>query len=581
MTATIRNDTASQGLDIDAAGFAQLESLLKGVTGYVVNLAAAMEGAAQTAFGFVQKTAEGLDSLYQLAQQTGASVNGINALGYAARQTGVSTEAMFSSLESMANALRNDPGAENVLTRLGIQTREADGSLRDTAALVNELGQALSDLPDGQARQIAQALGVDQKTLASMQSGMRDFSADYQAMQQATGFDADSAVRQSHAFMTSARSLTALFSMVSDKVGASLAGGMAGPLDALRENIMAIYPEIDRVLTSIVTGFISITEDFSRLVLRLIQGAGELIAWWGNLDSASQALIETVGALIVGWRLLNLAFAASPIGLVTSLISGLAAAILLLYDDFNTWREGGDSLIDWAAWQPAIEYAINAFSELGSVVTATFKKAKAFGAAILDVAGALLDFVHIDTSTFNGQWVFDQIINGAKSALQVLGSLIDAMTNVVKGDFSGAWSSLQEAAKHAVAHPVIQGGATVATTVWDKVMTLGDRVFPEHGDPLFSRTHVAAWAGITPETAAKMTDSTAIGGLAGTLTSHVGLSSMNPAWATPTEENGAHIQQQNTYNIYGGNALEIGSEIEQRQIGANAQILRKNQTRNS
>ncbi|HBQ1916430.1 TPA: lytic transglycosylase domain-containing protein, partial [Klebsiella pneumoniae] len=41
---------------------------------------------------------------------------------------------------------------------------------------------------------------------------------------------------------------------------------------------------------------------------------------------------------------------------------------------------------------------------------------------------------------------------------------------------------------------------------------------------------------------------------------------------------GGQFQQQNTYNIYGGNAQEIGQEVSRRQLDANARVLRNNQT---
>ncbi len=64
-------------------------------------------------------------------------------------------------------------------------------------------------------------------------------------------------------------------------------------------------------------------------------------------------LIQTLGGLLVAWRLLNAAMLASPV----SWVLALAAAILLLYDDYRTWKEGGKSLIDWKQWEPAIEKA--------------------------------------------------------------------------------------------------------------------------------------------------------------------------------------------------------------------------------
>ncbi|WP_262365170.1 lytic transglycosylase domain-containing protein, partial [Enterobacter hormaechei] len=75
--------------------------------------------------------------------------------------------------------------------------------------------------------------------------------------------------------------------------------------------------------------------------------------WWKRLDDGSKNLLKIFGALLVAWRLLNSAFLKSPIGIITTLI----LAIGLLYDDYQTWKEGGKSLIDWSKWEPAIEKA--------------------------------------------------------------------------------------------------------------------------------------------------------------------------------------------------------------------------------
>jgi hypothetical protein len=82
-------------------------------------------------------------------------------------------------------------------------------------------------------------------------------------------------------------------------------------------------------------------------------GAGSVIDWWKKLDDGSKKFLMTIGAILIAWRLLNSAFLKSPIGLITTLI----LAIGLLYDDYQTWKEGGKSLIDWSKWQPEIEQA--------------------------------------------------------------------------------------------------------------------------------------------------------------------------------------------------------------------------------
>ncbi len=350
---TIKDFLVSLGFDIDQAGANKFEAVLKGVTANVLKVGAVVEGAALSIVGFTTQIPNGLDKIYWASQRTGASVQGIKALGYAASQTGASAESAMSSLEGLAGFMRSNPGAEGFLNRLGVQTRDASGKMRDTAAIFTGVGQKLNNMPYYRAKQYAQMLGIDENTLMAMRRGMNGFTADYQSMLQKTGFNADKAAVQSNKFMTSMRGLTSLFGILRDKIGSNLAGGLAGSLDSLRRRILDNFPKIEETLTKVIKGVIWLANAFTRMAWRLIQGAGSVIDWWKRLDDGSKNLLKIFGALLVAWRLLNAAFLKSPIGIITTLI----LAIGLLYDDYKTWKEGGKSLIDWSKWEPAIEKA--------------------------------------------------------------------------------------------------------------------------------------------------------------------------------------------------------------------------------
>jgi hypothetical protein len=350
---TIKDFLVSLGFDIDQAGANKFEAVLKGVTANVLKVGAVVEGAALSIVGFTTQIANGLDKIYWASQRTGASVQGIKALGYAASQTGASAESAMSSLEGLAGFMRSNPGAEGFLNRLGVQTRDASGKMRDTAAIFTGVGQKLNNMPYYRAKQYAQMLGIDENTLMAMRRGMNGFTADYQSMLQKTGFNADKAAVQSNKFMTSMRGLTSLFGIMRDKIGSNLAGGLAGSLDSLRRRILDNFPKIEETLTKVIKGVIWLANAFTRMAWRVIQAAGSVIDWWKRLDDGSKNLLKIFGALLVAWRLLNSAFLKSPIGIITTLI----LAIGLLYDDYKTWKEGGKSLIDWNKWEPAIEKA--------------------------------------------------------------------------------------------------------------------------------------------------------------------------------------------------------------------------------
>ncbi|EIC4778704.1 transglycosylase SLT domain-containing protein [Salmonella enterica] len=357
---TIKDFLVSLGFDIDQAGANNFETVLKGVTANVMKVGAVVEGAALSIVGFTTRIANGLDKIYWASQRTGASIQGIKALGYAASQTGASAESAMSSLEGLAGFMRSNPGAEGFLNRLGVQTRDASGKMRDTASIFTGVGQKLNNMPYYRAKQYAQMLGIDENTLMAMRRGMNGFTADYQSMLQKTGFNADKAAVQSNKFMTSMRGLTSLFGIMRDKIGSNLAGGLAGSLGSLRRRILDNFPKIEETLTKVIKGVIWLANAFTRMAWRVIQAAGSVIDWWKKLDDGSKKFLMTIGAILIAWRLLNAAFLKSPIGLITTLI----LAIGLLYDDYQTWKEGGKSLIDWSRWQPEIEQAKKVFKWL-------------------------------------------------------------------------------------------------------------------------------------------------------------------------------------------------------------------------
>ncbi|HGT6058870.1 TPA: lytic transglycosylase catalytic, partial [Escherichia coli] len=316
--------------------------------------------AALSVVAFTAKIASGLDNLYWASQRTGATVQGIQSIGYAVSQVGGSVDAARSSLESLSRFIRNNPGAEGFLNRLGVQTRDASGNMRDMAAIFTGVGQKLSSMPYYRANQYAQMLGIDENTLMAMRRGVGQFSAQYSEMVKAIGFNADQAALSSNRFMTSLKSLGEMARMARDKIGSNLADGLAGQIDNLRKKIIENFPKIEVTITKVIKGILWLGEIVGRVAFRIVDGVGDIIEWWGKLDAETKTLIEVIGGLVVAMRILNSTFWMSPIGLIT----GLIVALGLLWEDYKTWKEGGNSLIDWEKWQPAIDKAKDAITWL-------------------------------------------------------------------------------------------------------------------------------------------------------------------------------------------------------------------------
>ncbi|MEL0569590.1 lytic transglycosylase [Citrobacter werkmanii] len=419
---TIKDFLVSLGFDIDEAGAEKFDSVLAGTTANAIKMGLAVEGAALTVVAFTAKIASGLDNLYWASQRTGATVQGIQSIGYAVSQVGGSVDAARTSLESLSRFVRNNPGAEGFLNRLGVQTRDASGNMRDMAAIFTGVGQKLSSMPYYRANQYAQMLGIDENTLMAMRRGVGGFSGQYSAMAKAIGFNADEAARSSNKFMTSLREFGAMAGMARDKIGSNLAGGLAGSLDTLRRHILDNFPRIEQTMTKAIKGILALGDIIGRLFFRLIEGTSDLITWWQSLDKQTRELISLFGALTIALRILNSTFWMSPIGLVTAMAAGIA----LLWEDYKTWKEGGQSLIDWGKWKPEVDAALKMVRDLKATVN--------------DLAKALAKLLNIDPKAWSLKWDFSNFIDQMGEFSKMLNMIADLLNAIKDGRWADAAS---------------------------------------------------------------------------------------------------------------------------------------------
>ncbi|HHO8510005.1 TPA: hypothetical protein ACRX18_005231, partial [Klebsiella pneumoniae] len=195
---TLKDFLISLGFKVDEAGARKFDAVVAGITLKAIELGVKVEAAALSVVAFAAKIASGLDDLYWASQRTGATVEGIKQIGYAVSQVGGSVDGARGSLENLARFMRNNPGAEGFLNRLGVQTRDASGNMRDMATIFTGVGQRLSSMPYYRANQYAQMLGLDENTLMAMRRGIGQFSGEYTAMAKAIGYNADVAAVSSN-----------------------------------------------------------------------------------------------------------------------------------------------------------------------------------------------------------------------------------------------------------------------------------------------------------------------------------------------------------------------------------------------
>lgn len=357
-TELIKEFLVSLGFKIEKAG---LESFVKGIT-----------AASSAVLASVTAIEDNLERLYFASQRTKASAENIRAFGFALGQMGSSAGAALESIENLARFMRNSPGASGLIQSIGVQTRNANGELRDTSDILRDLGKQFANMPYYRANAYAQALGIDERSLMAMRQGLGDFGDEYRGMLARAGLDLDDAAKKSHQFMVETRTLGSAFAILGTKISSSLSEQLTAYIRRFREGLVDNFGKITEVIDRVIKGVLWLSDVFSQLALRAIQVIESLVEWWNTFDDSTKKVIASIALLVAGWKVLNAVFLSTPLGRLAL----LATALLALYDDYRVWKEGGKALIDWSIWEEQINNAMFGLGKLGRALRGLGKMAQ-------------------------------------------------------------------------------------------------------------------------------------------------------------------------------------------------------------
>lgn len=385
----IRDFMVALGFKTDNSGLKQMQDAMGGVELKAAALKGALLALATGAVVAVRQTASELDKLYFSSQRIGASVTNINAYGNAIAQLGGSAEGAVGSLESLAEKMRNSPGYEGMINSLGVQTKDANGAMRDRVEVMKDLSGVLSKMPAYQANAYASSLGIDQNTLMAMRDGKFVSNMDkYQKIQKELGMNDDLA-KSGNEFMTEYRDLTMMtktgFQVIVMQAGKALIPILRLLNQMLQAGISAFSQLNPQIKEGLAVGL--------RFAL-LATVFGGLFKVFGLIAKFIPMLKSFIGLL----KLMRLAFLASPIGIILA----LAAALGLLYDDYKTWRDGGKSLFDWSKWTNGIDTIIGKIKDFLEILDQVKDKVVNFVQKVLtDPAGAIKEVAEVASKSLH------------------------------------------------------------------------------------------------------------------------------------------------------------------------------------
>ncbi|WP_175785449.1 mannosyl-glycoprotein endo-beta-N-acetylglucosamidase [Burkholderia ambifaria] len=255
----IREFLVALGFKVDEKGLKNFKEGVEGTTKGVKQLIATVSGAALTVSAGVAAFASKLERLYFVSQRTGASASNLRGFEFAARNMGVSAEAATGTIENLARFLRNNPAGEGYLATLGVQTRNANGELRDTVDIMSDLGKSLANKPTWLASQYGNILGIDENLMLAMRNG--DFEkllAQYREMSKSTGLD--KAADDSHRFMTQLRGLGTSFENLGIRVEGAMLQKIGPQLDRFQRWVDEHGDEIAAKIGDIANSLLKVAE---------------------------------------------------------------------------------------------------------------------------------------------------------------------------------------------------------------------------------------------------------------------------------------------------------------------------------
>jgi hypothetical protein len=218
-------------------------------------------------------------------------------------------------------------------------------------------------------------------------------------------------------------------------VGSKFFGLLQKQSDVFRKKLYDNMPYIINILTKLVTTVFKAFDAVTQLGGRLWSVLTRVYDFFQQLNQATNGWAGVIAGAAAAWKLLNLEFLATPLGMI---IAGLTA-ILLLYDDFKVWQEGGKSFFNWGPVVPYIEAIGGALNYLkgiflsvvdvvGNVVLAFYQLYKG------DKIGALESLKSAGSALLE---VFEKLDNVIRNIADGIISIGAGAVGLVKGLFGG------------------------------------------------------------------------------------------------------------------------------------------------
>ncbi|MCJ2087508.1 phage tail tip lysozyme [Methylobacterium sp. E-005] len=249
--------------------------------------------AAATAITYaVTRVAGAFDHLGFVSARTGASVQSLNSLGYAFKQTGGTAEQAVSAVESFTKAMRENSGVKGFVAGLGVDMdKDKVDQLLDTVRILQTHGY------DSGSREAGLA-GISEETYALLVKYIDQidrYRAEYDNLTKSLGVNSKEATEASMAFQRSLTRLQATASALGDKLIVSLAPAIQRIVDRFQDWIRSNPQKVEHIMDGISKALVWVVDKIGALIESVTGSNGdEFIKKWDAFSERAERLATAV-----------------------------------------------------------------------------------------------------------------------------------------------------------------------------------------------------------------------------------------------------------------------------------------------
>lgn len=307
--------------------FEGLANAVKGAAKVFASLAAAT-GIIRFLQNVAEETRQANEEMLKLQASLGLTAEKINGMRGAGAALGGTAEGMTNSMKGLNKGMndfvvKGDTTLLPFMNHLGVAMVDGQGKLRDVDKVMLDLSDSFSKMNSEQAYALGQDMGFDEGTIAALMQGrdaMKEMS-DYHAKMYTSSKEELAASRE---LSKNQAQLSAHWASMKLMIG------------------NAIIPLLVK-LTNFAKAFFEFLQDHQKTVKNVFEAMAFVLG---------AVLIPLFGKALFA----ALAFMAPFLPFI-AVVGGIAAAFVLLYDDYKVWAEGGQSLFDWGKFSDLIDGA--------------------------------------------------------------------------------------------------------------------------------------------------------------------------------------------------------------------------------